>query len=178
MQSHFSWLRQLSQLKWNKDIHTKVWGTVDRDDVKALIEFSGWGKPRSTQSTSTPTTTCSSSVRSVTASTATTPVTGSSPTVTTTTPATAPSSEIVKPSTSAPAGPCSKSSASKSHYKIRKCPLCHKNQTNLLRDLETREKEGNFKRENNSSDPVRRQGGPQKSTSSRKREWWGETPFF
>lgn len=98
--------------------------------------------------------------------------------MTTTTPATAPSSVIVKPSTSAPAGPCcSKSSASKSHYKIRKCPLCHKNQTNLLQDLETREKEGNFKRENNSSDPVDK-GDHRNLRPVEKESGEGKTPFF
>ena len=145
MQSHLSWLRQLSQLKWKKDIDTDVWGTVDRHNVEALIKFSRWGKPRSTQTSSTATTTCASSGRSVTASTTTTPATGSLLLTVTTTKA--PSSVIVTLSTSTPAGPsCSKSRASKSQYKIRKCPLCHKNQTNLLLDLETREKGGNFKR--------------------------------
>ena len=145
MQSHLSSLRQLSQLKWKKDIDTDVWGTVDRHNVEALIKFSRWGKPRSTQTSSTATTTCASSGRSVTASTTTTPATGSLLLTVTTTKA--PSSVILTLSTSTPAGPsCSKSRASKSQYKIRKCPLCHKNQTNLLLDLETREKGGNFKR--------------------------------
>ena len=160
-----------------------MWGTVDRHDVEALIKFSRWGKPRSTQTTSTATTTCASSGRSVTASTTTTPATGSLLlTVTTTTPATAPSSVILTLSTSTPAGPSSKSSASKSHYKIRKCPLCHKNHTNLLLDLETREKGGNFKRQNNSSDPVRRQGGPPVSYRNlhpeEKESGEGKTLFF
>ena len=126
-----------------------MWGKVDRDDVKALINFSGWGKPRSTQSTSTDTTTCTSSVTSVTAPTTATPDLGSlSPTVTTTTSATAPSSVIVTPSTSTPTSPsCSKSSAKKAHYKTRKCPLCHKDQTNLPRHLETHVKRGEISRD-------------------------------
>ena len=149
MQSHMSRLRQLSQLKWKKDIDTNVWGKVDRDDVKALINFSGWGKPRSTQSTSTDTTTCTSSVTSVTAPTTATPDLGSlSPTVTTTTSATASSSVIVTSSTSTPTSPsCSKSSAKKAHYKTRKCPLCHKDQTNLPRHLETHVKRGEISRD-------------------------------
>ena len=153
--NQMSRLRHLAVTKWGKDIDTNRWGMVDTDEVKDLIKFLGWGTPQSAlhqQSSAAPSTVATATTTSV--STATTaaqsrPATATTTSVSTATtaapsgPATATTTPLhmattAAPSTEAMAGTSRRpnpSPSAKKHYKIRKCPLCKKDQTRLDRHL-------------------------------------------
>ena len=102
LMNQMSRLRHLALAKWGEDIDIDKWGIVDTEEVKYLIDFSGWGIPRSV-----------AAQRTVTSKT--TPTSAAS---------------------------TSAASKSKKHCKVRKCPLCHKNQTALPRHLLVHVKKG------------------------------------
>ena len=150
--NQMSRLRHLAVTKWGKDIDTNRWGMVDTDEVKDLVKFLGWGTPQSAlhqQSSAAPSTAATATTTSV--STATTaaqsrPATATTTSVSTATtgapsgPATATTTPLhmattAAPSTEATAGKSRRpnpSPSAKKHYKIRKCPLCKKDQTRHL----------------------------------------------